>query len=150
MLVLALLAVLALFVLLFGVRVGGAQRAALLARWPAVILAAAAVFAAVRGALWPALVLGAFAVLAWMFWPGIERRLSKYDAASASAEAPGADPVDAAARAVLGVGPTASESDIRRAYRAKMTRAHPDRGGSHNEAARLTAARDRLLKRKKG
>lgn|GEM_PF-2446478 len=151
MLLLALLAVLAIFVLLFGVRFGGARRVAILQRWPAIVLAGAAIFAAFRGGIWPALALAAFAVLAWMVWPGIEKRLRKYDAAAAAADSRGrtVDPQDEAARAILGVGPTASESDIRRAYRAKMIAAHPDRGGSHNEAARLTAARDRLLKKRR-
>jgi DnaJ-domain-containing protein 1 len=56
---------------------------------------------------------------------------------------------DIEARQVLGVGANASESDIRSAYRTKMAPAHPDRGGAHNEAARLTAARDRLLKKRR-
>jgi hypothetical protein len=31
-----------------------------------------------------------------------------------------------------------------------MASAHPDRGGAHAQAARLTAARDRLLRRLHG
>jgi DnaJ-domain-containing protein 1 len=58
------------------------------------------------------------------------------------------DPAEAEARAILGVGPDADEAEIRQAYRARMARAHPDRGGGHAAAARLTAARDRLLKKK--
>jgi curved DNA-binding protein CbpA len=54
---------------------------------------------------------------------------------------------DAEARAVLGVGSTATAAEIRAAYRSKMAHAHPDRGGAHADAARLTAARDRLLKK---
>ncbi|HYD87937.1 MAG TPA: J domain-containing protein [Vitreimonas sp.] len=151
MLLLVLLVVIAVFVLLFGVRFGGARRAQLLQRWPALALAVAALFAASRGGVWPALTLGALAAAAWLLWPAITRRLRKYDAAAAAeAESSSADPADAAARALLGVGPHATESEIRRAYRAKMARAHPDRGGAHNEAARLTAARDRLLRRRKG
>ena len=51
------------------------------------------------------------------------------------------------ARAVLGVGAGASEADIRAAYRARISAAHPDRGGTGDAAARLNAARDVLLKR---
>lgn len=109
-------------------------------RWPAVLLAGAALFAFARGSLWGGALLVVLAALAWEFWPQLRARRH-------SARQSAADPEDAAARAILGVGPTASESEIRAAYRTKMRRAHPDRGGAHNEAARLTAARDRLLKR---
>jgi len=47
------------------------------------------------------------------------------------------------ARAVLGVGPTASWHDIRGAYRAEMRRAHPDTNAAPNanrQAARLNTA----------
>lgn len=51
------------------------------------------------------------------------------------------------ARALLGVMETASEADIRAAYRSRIATAHPDRGGTAEAAARLNAARDLLLKR---
>lgn len=145
MLLVVLLIVAGLFVLLFGLRMGGAQRHALMARWPAALLALAAIFALSRGAIWPATALGALAALTWILWPGFNKRLQSYDrAAKASAE----DPADAQARAILGLGPNPSAADVRQAYRAKMTKAHPDRGGTNAEAARLTAARDRLLKKR--
>ena len=50
------------------------------------------------------------------------------------------------ARALLGLGPTATAEDIRAAHRRRIADAHPDRGGAPGEAARLNAARDRLLK----
>jgi hypothetical protein len=50
------------------------------------------------------------------------------------------------ARALLGLGPTATAEDIRAAHRRRIASAHPDRGGAPGEAARLNAARDRLLK----
>ncbi|WP_420823027.1 DnaJ domain-containing protein [Vitreimonas flagellata] len=81
--------------------------------------------------------------LIWLLWPS----LAAPRTAKASATPPPDSAEDAQARAILGVGPRATESDIRAAYRAKMRRAHPDQGGAHNEAARLTAARDRLLKK---
>lgn len=136
----ALLILAGLFVVLFAARVGTARRAELLRRWPAVVLAGAAIYALARGALWPGAVLGAAAALAWILWPRLDR--------PPPSSAP-ADPADAEARAVLGVGPDAGEAEIRQAYRARMARAHPDRGGGHAEAARLTAARDRLLKKTK-
>jgi DnaJ domain len=139
-----LLIVTAVFALLFFVRVGGSQRLELLRRWPAVALALAALLAASRGAVWPAIALAAFAALAWTWWPRIAAGL-RNEAPKTTAP----DPADAEARAILGVGPTATSSEIRSAYRAKMTRAHPDTGGSNAEAARLTAARDRLLRTKR-
>lgn len=54
---------------------------------------------------------------------------------------------DAEARAILGVGPNASEAEIREAYSRLMRMAHPDRGGTDGLAAQLNAARDRLLSR---
>jgi len=138
-----LLIVAAAFVLLFVVRVGGARRLVVMERWPALALAGAALFALARGAIWPGIALAALAAGVWVMWPSFNRRLQKYDQAAAD------DPDDAKARAALGVGVDASESDIRRAYRAKMARAHPDQGGTNAEAARLTAARDRLLRSKK-
>lgn len=134
------------FVALFVLRMGGAHRYHLAERWPALLLAGAALMMLLRGAIWPAIGLGGLAVAAWLLWPAFNTRLRKYDSAAA-AEAE--DPEDQRARALLGVSRGASESDIRRAYRAKMTSAHPDRGGSNAEAARLAAARDRLLRKRR-
>jgi hypothetical protein len=52
---------------------------------------------------------------------------------------------EARARAVLGVGISASKREIERAYRIQIKRAHPDHGGSVERAAALNAARDVLL-----
>lgn len=134
----ALLVIALLFGLFFLTRVGGAYRYELLRRWPAVLLALAAILLLARGAMWPALAFASMAAFTWVVWPRIDRP---------TAAPPTSDPADAEARAILGVGPDATASEIRSAYRAKMARAHPDRGGAHNEAARLTAARDRLLKK---
>ncbi|MGQ0532196.1 MAG: J domain-containing protein [Caulobacteraceae bacterium] len=140
----ALLVLALIFSLLFFTRVGGAYRVMLMRRWPILLLAGAAFLALVRGAIWPAIALLGFSILAWMAWPKIEELLRP-----AAPMQPRDSPEDSAARAVLGIGPNATADEIRRAYRAKMARAHPDRGGSHTEAARLTAARDRLLKKKR-
>ena len=50
------------------------------------------------------------------------------------------------ARAVLGVGATASAKEIQAAYLRLMQSVHPDKGGTSGLAAQLNAARDRLLK----
>lgn len=140
MLLLALLAVALLFGLAFIGRVGGARRKLLIARWPALVFAGAALLMAARGALWPTIWFALTAVIVWFAMPSLRR--------PAPSQVAPEGPAEREARAVLGVRPNASDAEIRRAYRDKMARAHPDKGGSHNEAARLTAARDRLLKRK--
>ena len=54
---------------------------------------------------------------------------------------------DAEARAILGVEPNATPKAINAAWRRLMGRAHPDQGGTEGLAARVNAARDRLLGR---
>lgn len=53
----------------------------------------------------------------------------------------------AEARSILGVGPDAGEAEIQAAWRRAAARVHPDQGGTQGLAARVNAARDRLLKR---
>ena len=143
MLLKALIVLLGAFLLLFMFRIAGSRRNLLLAHWPTMLLAGAALFALARGQTWPALALGLLAGLAWRLWPALnnpsENRRGRLQ-----------DAADVEASIVLGVSPNADDAEIRRAYRAKMARAHPDRGGGHAEAARLTAARDRLLRRLRG
>lgn len=138
MIVFALLILTLLFVVLFFGRLAGARRALLAERWPAFLFACAAIFTLLRGSLWLGLALFVVSGLVFM--------LSGPRAQAAQASD---DPGDQEARAILGIGANATAGEIRAAYRAKMARAHPDRGGSHSEAARLTAARDRLLKRRR-
>lgn len=59
----------------------------------------------------------------------------------------GPDVDEAEARSILGVSPTAGPDEINAAWRRLMARAHPDQGGTQGLAARLNAARDRLLRR---
>ncbi|MEQ1489049.1 MAG: J domain-containing protein [Terricaulis sp.] len=129
---------------LFLTRLGGAYRAELARRWPSVLFAGAAFICLLRGLIGPAIMLGSLAALGWVVWPQVERWREP-----APVSPPQDTPEDLAAKRLLGVGPNATAGEIRAAYRSKMAQAHPDRGGTHNEAARLTAARDRLLKKKR-
>ncbi|WP_298162916.1 molecular chaperone DnaJ [Brevundimonas sp.] len=54
---------------------------------------------------------------------------------------------DAEARSILGVSADATPEAINAAWRRLMGRAHPDQGGTEGLAARLNAARDRLLRK---
>lgn len=143
MLLFALLILAGVFALLFLTRVGGARRAAIMRHWPAALFAGAAILLLLRGAIWPGLAFAGLSFAAYILSPA----LRSFFAPAPPQSAP-EDPAETQARSILGVRRGASDSEIRSAYRSKMAQAHPDRGGSHNEAARLTAARDRLLKKK--
>jgi len=52
-----------------------------------------------------------------------------------------------AARALLGLGRSASHEEIIEAHRNLLIRVHPDRGGSNEAVHRANAARDLLLAR---
>jgi chromate transport protein ChrA len=129
-----LLLLLGVFALAAAARFAGLRRNLLVRKWPTVLLGLAAAFVLWRGLWGPAIVIAGLAWLAWL-WPSETAPPMVVDEAA-----------DREARAVLGVSASATPEEIRTAYRARMRAAHPDRGGSHAEASRLTAARDRLLR----
>jgi len=100
-------------------------------------LLAGAVLAAARGA-W--LIAGGMALAG--VWLAVKSRLRTV--------APKAQPSErmseAEARAILGVPLGADAQTVQAAWRRLMARAHPDQGGTEGLAARVNAARDRLLK----
>ena len=51
------------------------------------------------------------------------------------------------ARALLGLEPAATRTDVDAAWRRLIAQVHPDKGGSAELARRVTAARDLLLSR---
>lgn len=50
--------------------------------------------------------------------------------------------------AVLGIAPTATPEEIRRAHRQRIRVAHPDCGGNNSRAAYINAARDAAIARR--
>lgn len=129
------------FVALLLLRLGGSERRLLMSRWPTLLFAGAALLAVWRGAWWLGLGLFAVAAISWVAAP--------FFAVKSRPAAQPADPRERESLAILGLSASATSDDVRRAYRQKMAQAHPDRGGSHDQAAKLTAARDYLLKQKR-
>ncbi|MDJ0390828.1 hypothetical protein QMO56_22175 [Roseomonas sp. E05] len=79
--------------------------------------------------------------------PLLETWLERAHPAWRAAAAPAGETMDrAAALAVLGLREGASTAEIRAAHRRLMRQAHPDHGGSAEQAARLNRARDVLLR----
>lgn len=125
------------------VRLGRQTERARRGHWriSATILSAAclggAVLAASRGAWLAAAGLAAAGV-----WLAVQSRIRPVAPKPQTAE-----PMSTAeARAILGVTADADAQTIHAAWRRLMARAHPDQGGTEGLAARVNAARDRLLK----
>lgn len=78
----------------------------------------------------------------WRLWKhGFGRKVT-----GASKIAPNPQDIETARR-TLGVDQGAGEAEIRAAHRRLIALAHPDRGGSAEEARALNAARDLLIDR---
>jgi hypothetical protein len=126
-------------------RFAGHYRRSAMRHAPVIIVAMAAILFAARGMTLAALMFAVGAVALWFF--------SNHPPPKRARQARSPPPMgstkmsEAQARAILGVPPGASEADIRSAFRRCMARAHPDQGGSTEEAARISAARDTLLRR---
>lgn len=125
------------------VRLGRQTERARRGHWriSATILSAAmlagAVFAVARGA-W--LIAGGMALAG--VWLAVQSRIRPV-----TVKARPVEPMSKAeARAILGVAADADAQTIHAAWRRLMARAHPDQGGTEGLAARVNAARDRLLK----
>ncbi|HEV2081185.1 MAG TPA: molecular chaperone DnaJ [Brevundimonas sp.] len=101
----------------------------------AAVMLGGAALAAARGSWIPAAALGVGGL--WLTLASRKRDLP--------ARRPDLD--DAEARSLLGLPAGATPDQINAAWRRLMARAHPDQGGTEGLAARLNAARDRLLKR---
>lgn len=98
------------------------------------VLMGAGALVAFRGAWLPAV--GLIGTGLWLTLASRQRTVPQRGEAMSEAEA----------RSLLGVGPEATRPQITAAWKRLMTRAHPDQGGTEGLAARLNAARDRLLK----
>jgi hypothetical protein len=115
------------------------QRGELLPNLQRVLVAGGLALLALRmletGRIGFALLTGAAAAGWWLMQPKWDVRLGPARRAADLA----------AARALLGVGPDANAATIRTAWRLLIASAHPDAGGSAEQSAKLTAARDLLL-----
>jgi hypothetical protein len=137
---LTLLAIIAaLFAVLMLARLAGARRRFVARNAAAIIAATAAILVAMRGQAWLGAILGIGAAALYLYSGRPRPRVRPSVNGGAMS--------DSQARAILGVRLGATEQEIRTAFRQRIARAHPDRGGSNEEAARLTAARDALLRR---
>ena len=90
---------------------------------------------------------GGYIFAAALFAAGLYLVLQSRIRAVANKSAPSSGPqmTKAEARAILGVKQDATREDIQSAWKRLMARTHPDQGGSEGLAARVNAARDRLL-----
>jgi hypothetical protein len=127
-------------------RFAGHYRRSAMRHAPVIIIATAAILFAARGMTLLALMFAGGAAALWFFSNQSPPRRVR-EARRPPPPMGSTKMSEAQARAILGVPPGASEADIRSAFRRCMARAHPDQGGSTEEAARISAARDTLLRR---
>lgn len=102
-----------------------------LSRWLLVGASGLLALNGLRGGNWIEILVGIVAALGFAY-------------VQAAAKPPAAE---TAARAVLGLDSRATAADVQAAWRRRISEAHPDRGGTADHAARVTAARDLLLAR---
>ncbi len=104
-----------------------------------IVIGTVALFLLLRGLFFPAVivVVGGIVFLRYMFSP-------QAGAAHDRLQKAGDLSKDEACE-ILGLGDNPSRAEIEAAYKRLMLKLHPDHGGSDWLAARLTAARDRLL-----
>jgi hypothetical protein len=101
---------------------------------------AGAAYAGLRGVWEISVVLGMMGL-----WLITTARLSNPPRAEAPPPARSAAMSLEEARSILGVGPDATQKEIKAAYSRLIRMAHPDKGGTTGLASQLNAARDRLL-----
>ncbi|MBX3476105.1 MAG: molecular chaperone DnaJ [Brevundimonas sp.] len=122
------------------VRLGRQTESARRGHWrvAATLLATAALGGGLLAAMRGAWIIGAALAAAglWLVLASRQRTVSPRREDLSAAEA----------RSILGVAPDADAAAINAAWRRLMARAHPDQGGTEGLAARLNAARDRLLR----
>ncbi len=116
-----------------------------LARWLLIgLLILGATLLLARGS-WPLALLG-FAASLWAWsLPGRTADPSQEGDAPGTGRASSSNMTREEALQILGLERSASEADIQAAYKRLMIGVHPDKGGSAHLAAKLNAARDRLL-----
>jgi hypothetical protein len=119
----------------------GKRRARIPAAWLGIAGTLAGAVLAAKGQP----VIGALVATGSGLWLRYGGALLGRGAVPASPASPAALPSRAEAAELLGVAPDAGREEIMAAYRRLMARNHPDAGGSAGLAARINAARDRLL-----
>lgn len=84
--------------------------------------------------------------------PFLQVLLKHRQSGSEQSSAPSSNPEidEEEAWKILGLNPEASREDIIKAHKRLIQKLHPDRGGNDYLAAKLNAARDLLLDKKKG
>ena len=87
---------------------------------------------------------GAWLTAAGLLGAGLYLAVSSRVRPTVSVRSEGISETDA--RAVLGVGRDATDIEIQAAWKRAMARVHPDQGGTQGLAARVNAARERLLR----